>query len=1663
MKFVLFLLYTISFQGILSEKVEVKNKCKCSNILTMEECNIHCEWDLDTKKCKDSSLPLIRTSYCSFLQDKCNKTIGCANYNGICVPFAGCTAIKQNTNYECQKYSELCITDGLKCIEKGVCADYKTRLSCRNNYINNQWSGFCYWDKMECRNAQSCHELSHSLKNDAECRQQFSWCTFKMGGGCENSGEQCKDQKFQQQCVTNKKGNVKCYWDGQECNDYSCKYIKQDCVKKGCSIDEDFLCMDRLECNEYKIERSCTYNKSNIQCMWEDNVCRIKLCENASIQRQTNQQCQQIDIMCITKFGGGCKNNGECEEANTKAGCQQNIRGDSCYWNGYNCVIKQCQWAPVIFQRKDECQNFQSTCVYNGQICIEEGCYAQSENLSCSASKQCKWLKKCDIKTCETAGRNIIYISHDECQNYLPNCTLNDSGIGCMLIKYSCNQYVRQIQCYLSIQSKCTWYDNQCLDSKCEYLNYKTHYECNNYLKNCTSDGQKCIELKLKCSQYTEIHSCNINQDNQHCVWQNNTCQDVTCDSIPKSYYYNTHQDCNTYLQKCTILERITGCIKMPSDCSLLNQEQCYGKKCIYINGLCREKECKDYKGDITQANCENFIEGKKCMRGPSLIPNSCVDQVQECLEIKNEYQCEDAKDNHNNKCRWEFSACIKWTEILLRKINGNCPDGSISFDDNFCSKQKQCNDKDIATVEYTDQICENYLISCQKNTINTCQEKLVNISSGCSFYLSKINCISQSNCYWSFDNTCKTIKSNCDELLIKEDCQDNREESGTYCSWDDDNTRCQNICETLTPKNLSCSILDPKCILKGSNNEKCIKKLENCSDYKVSEQECEDDDRCTYTFGFCIEKQCSDITDSLTHDECNSYKSECTIAYPGGCTNLLPKCSDYKSEIQCHINNLSKDCYWFEYKGCVEQECKEITYDSELGVNQCLTFFDNLICNINELGNGCENLKDSCTKYNNEKQCQKQLDGYECIWQSDTCVQALCENIELNIYTHEDCYNQYEKVKCTVNQDNDRCIDLFSDCKLYITKEQCLITLNKEDCVWDQLYSQCKFKSCKDDIPNNQKCSDYLSSCMEPQYLCRNVICEDYEYDNDEECKLQDNKCTSNGRFCIQRGTCEQNQYKQACNIDINNKLCSWNFVKQQCSYVQCQDAPSSLIHTQECEKYFPNQNCITKFGGGCLIVTGCFDYTIQGQCDESKLFDCIWQNNTCRSKLCSDYKNSYILECQSKPQNCTTDGTTCIEMKNCAQLSKQSCFIGIDGICLYLNDRCQLYQNCQSIYFTSHQECYDALQNQCTSDGIQCIPITYCDQYSNQKSCVKGIDGDCAWENSKCIKFTSCKNYLYKTHEECNSINQSCTSDTINKCIELLECSKYVENNCKIDKNGIVKKDGLIIKLNTCIWKNQQCINITCSDLYGTDHLSCYRQMSTCTSDSVKCIIMEKTCSNYSTNICDTAYSQEGKCANLNSICSIIDCSIKTVESQCNVLKHCQFINGSCQSYSKCQEYKTEKDCTIGTDGQCVFKNSQCKLMSDCTEANTKQLCSTKTCYWNETSSKCQPHQCETYANQNSCGLFYNFQKNQITYCAFDDKERVCKEISPISFTPVDCFQKSLGYFSNLNGTCQSCNNQNIPNTNPNQTDNYTTTPTNSDSLLFGSVFIIGLLIII
>ena len=63
-------------------------------------------------------------------------------------------------------------------------------------------------------------------------------------------------------------------------------------------------------------------------------------------------------------------------------------------------------------------------------------------------------------------------------------------------------------------------------------------------------------------------------------------------------------------------------------------------------------------------------------------------------------------------------------------------------FDENFCILNKTCSDIGISTVEYTDEICENYLMSCKKNTASTCVTKTALITDGCVYYVSRINCV---------------------------------------------------------------------------------------------------------------------------------------------------------------------------------------------------------------------------------------------------------------------------------------------------------------------------------------------------------------------------------------------------------------------------------------------------------------------------------------------------------------------------------------------------------------------------------------------------------------------------------------------------------------------------------------------------------------------------------------------------------------------------------------------------------------------------------------------------------------------------------------------------------------------------------------------------------
>ncbi|CAD8085887.1 unnamed protein product [Paramecium sonneborni] len=1597
--FFLFISYLLSVSQIQCLKVEVKEKCQCSDLKNQNDCEINCNWKRDEKKCEDRISLQKFQGYCSNVYIDCNKIEGCGYINKQCMPFTGCTAFNQKSNLDCQSYSYKCITDGMMCVEKGKCEQYKTKHSCRQNYEKFIQKGYCFWDGKGCRKPKECTELPLNLNSDQQCREQLNWCTYQENGGCIDSGMRCVDQKLQKQCISNKLGTQKCYWNGLKCMDYLCKYIDKDCIENGCTYEQNGKCIDRQECSEYKNEVQCRINKQNELCIWENGKCYIRSCENASLERRNNEQCQQIDQKCITKDGGGCKENGECDQADNLVGCQKNIRREECFWNDNECVLKQCQWASIYYQTQELCKIFDSKCVYNGQECIENSCNALNIQEKCQLNFQCKWVNQCDLKTCENASRDLQHINHQDCANYMKECTLHDRGIGCMNIKNACSSYHKQSQCYQSRLSLCAWYNNQCLEFRCEYFSHSTHQDCNTIFKDCTTNGIICISLQQDCSSYFNSISCNIDSNYQKCFWNIDKCQQIECQHIPKTISYKNHQQCNNFINTCTSSYYQSNCIELPNDCNLLDESQCKIAKCIFDQGSCRYRKCNDHRGESSKAICESYLDNKICMRASS-DQDGCIEKPKQCSDIKHEYQC--FSDINQRECQWIYQQCIDSNKLCLQDQNLQIQ----------CNYFKECTDYINENIK-SNEICEDYLISCTLDLIDKmkCMTKMETNDKLCRFYVSQKRCKMLDYCYWTQNKLCKNLEENCSNMQ-KLDCQLNKDIKGRKCRWVDN--KCIFECLALSPQNIQCSQVNSQCVI----DEKlfgCTNKYENCSDYS-NDLQCIDDQRCIWRNMACLERQCRDILkQNYNHDQCNQYKSTCTVAYVGGCDTLLDECSKYQQQQFCLMKINQQKCIWNELNQCVDLICENIP------ISNCHQYFPVRECIFNLGTQKCESLRQSCIEYLDKDSCIKQQDGLQCIWINDNCQLKNCETLILSEYSHENCFSEINSIRCTINNNNSGCIDLKDNCEEYELEDQCYLTRKSEECFWD---ISCKLKKCKD-YNEDEQCSPYSLQCINTVYQCRNILCEDYEYNNDQECKQNDIQCTSNGINCIARVACIDTLYQQACNIDINYKLCGWNDNLQLCEYLTCNEAPKEKI---DCEFYFPLQDCIPQAGGGCLKVLNCYDYTIEQYCNDSKLFKCIWKDFACKNKVCDDYFGSTFLQCQSQQSNCTTDGNKCIEMQLCSKLSQISCILGKDGPCLYVNNQCFQFSSCQSLPFKTHYECYDSMFSQCTSNGSNCIPITTCEDYNNQISCI--IDNNqqfCAWVDHKCTNLQDCQQYKLTTHQECQSINPSCTvSNNQIECSNLQYCQYYkLPDNCKFSNYPIIKNN--FIPQQTCIWTLDKCFDVQCEDLLGSTHIQCNKQMKKCTSDGLRCLIIQD-CESYSINQCNAATSLKGKCQATSSGCQLIDCTSLNDQQTCNLYTHCQFINQRCQSLLKCEYYQTQEDCTIGLqNSQCIFKDQSCQQSRQCSDFNQQNLCNQYVCHWNQ--NRCEEHTCQTYSKINKCTSFYNYNNTLLTFCDQDNQQNCISIDNLSSFNQSNCYQQSFEYyyFNQDNQTCQPCNIQN------------------------------------
>ncbi|CAD8170625.1 unnamed protein product [Paramecium octaurelia] len=1646
------------------------------------------------------------------------------------------TTIK--TEAECQLYSSGCIlnvTAQSGCLDK-MCENVVQQEQCVVDKSNNKcsWKSTCF--------TKSCNTAPKTFTTSSECQTHMDTCVLDTSGqGCMTIRLTCQAYTSEKSCFMIKGGQY-CHWQDKKCIDRTCSMASvslnstQQCqqFKPDCIVGNNSQgCMDLTKnCEDRRLQGNCEYGNNPV-CIWNVYRCVKQSCESASIVGSPNYLSVFDEASCLSYMANCIPNNlGNGCTAKPSSCSQLSINNciaaesNDCIWVNGRCGDKIC--INLSGSSHQECSDQLSSCTVNGSLngCISLSAKCSSYTISqqcrsTSTNVQCFWNgTQCRDTICSDASDSSDYDTYEKCNALNSSCTVVSKvgQQGCVEKYSTCESYKQSYQCHQSSNSvQCLWINDGCYQVSnltCGDIKISIYNDvnCSNILPNCKSNVTQTGCISKACTDYNyttkvdceQLTGCTVNADFNKCITKSDSCS--TYSSDPTQCKYSKEGDCAmkglycvwTHMDCGSILTPVVDndCFVKRSFCKMLVTDQ--GNKCI-------QRDCNEY-ADVTPTSlsiCQEY-------------DYSCVNNRSNngCITI----DAGDAACVYSKKeglCKYTGTACVAVATANSKNCN-LVVEAGLTF--------KKCQD-------YSNNYC----------SVNRANSACVNIKAQCSEYTNLTDCYSSSSgmCIQTQQNdsgaSCINVTSSilCSKLFIgqsytythticeslKSTCTNN---STSGCK---DKT-CLNTNTPLTT-HVECNAWLKTCTVNTTNNG-CVEMKQTCLEQSVTACLQASEGQCIVYDNKCMKFTCQKLPNTLTtHTQCQSSNNQCTVATFGGCIVKSSNCNTYKTQLQCRFNLDNKNCWWNQYNmTCVNLQCDLIEQTTDYNTHsKCYNASPNIKCTVSVNGTGCQQLK-VCTDYTFQGQCVIDKYNKPCVWNDNVspsvCQLKSCEAASYTFTSHDECqsfdttctvqikYNtdsstqiysgcqmlstncsdyQFE-LQCYLNKSNkqckwvdNQCIDFgcktapktsdystHENCQSYLNtctvnfdllgcmtipttcsdifyQVQCIKDINNNDCHW--LDSKCLQKTCENAPSNiNTKllCEQWLPQCTaEDINKCKTITCEDYTYTTDLECRQQTPICTTDGTKCVTKGSCAQALSEIACDKSINNEQCYWN--KTYCTLKVC--------------------NLVTK----------------EVDCTNSyNNIACVWDNNKCRNiGECYDYNGTSHKECQAFNALCTfDDNKKCRKLRKCNEYSNQDqCILGLDGPCLWIQQLniCHQYTSCNSVKFQTHVEC-QYVSKLCTTDGLQCVPLTFCSETNTTGGCIDGIDGNCmqtvsalnSTQSPICKLFTNCTEAYYLTHIECQYANKNCTTNAVSGCINLNQCTQYQrQESCQLDINGVQYEDNLIIATGKCIWDNGLCRNQICSDFSGITNEQCNKFLSTCTFNGVKCIPKQNCYQYTSSAMCAVAYGLEGKC-NWNIAldkCLKLTCDDiqnGTTLALCqNTLSNCITNGVNCISKDTCSRYITKIACNVGgTDGICVWnaKNSTCSLMLSCTQADDDQeaclqasdRCAIKYATSQSTSS-CYSHTCDTYLNSNGlCKSFSNWNYSSKTACSFTQGK--CAEIDLSTLTEQQCFVTSeYSYTWNTSkNKCQSCVAQNNNNNNSNQTNTNPNVTTPSQNVDFG-----------
>ncbi|CAD8170519.1 unnamed protein product [Paramecium octaurelia] len=1694
---------------------------QCSALNHQNNCIINsagqkCYWNKNNQKCEDKNCD--NASEDNQNHDMCQQWLSICTVNsggiGCQTKLSDCT--KYTTSNQCVQTlsGDECFWSETKCLLKScenapstnitdeMCSQFlstctvqidltgceRRKTACslytKEQQCVSQLNGkLCIYQNNLCIE-RLCSNASEDFTNDQECKRFSSTCMAKSNyKGCVL--QECKSILTGDHCTFDYQ-NKKCYY-GTKCQQRSCANApltyKTDAECRSflndCTVTQELKgCIERpLSCDRLS-EKQCIMLSDNVtKCSWNDDnenfkVCRILDCSDIIPGTQTNETCSAFDPSCtVADLSSTCmKKPLGCSLMLNKQHCFGVVLIDmqsTCSWDNDNslCRDRQCSDSDQSIKTEDGCRQYLATCTLSptGSGCVNEpsSCKGYKMKDTCKRLVSdpnnivlCGW-NGCENRTClnaPIASSGQLY-THKQCNSYLSSCTLNADQTGCVSQFSSCDQIKSQVQCADTILVSGTrcYYDVStdnyfCRDFKCtdETTSQMTHAKCQALSSQCTLGevGLGCVDLLSSCSNIKEMQQCEgtILNFTRQCSWdttiqnQNPDCKDRACKYSP---FKDSSVSCENYLDSCTLGDPELGCIEKPMSCNGLNQKQCANVKLVNgtycsFNGTivdealqCRDRVCADAPTKYqTDAQCKTWLPN--CAVRPDQA--GCIDEPTDCtLMVKS--QCFTSK---GVTCFWNGYANPSNCRVAL------CTDASKTF--------------------YTsDALCRTYRSDCTVAKAN--------------------GCITQPTSCASLD------QDHCPRITIN---ATDKEASENKCSWNLSTSACQDrVCidapTTITTEE-GCRDWLKTCTL-GFTNQGCINEQTTC-DLVQTQNQCQvlsDGTRCGWNTG-CVNRTCSNAPDTYTTDEqCRTYLPTCTVQADGtGCIIRASKCVDISIDRQCIKIDDTKLCQWNSTKlKCEDRACTNApsTFNNH---DLCIEFLPS--CTVKASGAGCQSLSDKCSAYTSNKQCVLTLGYTGCQW-----VMISGTGQCLDIY--ESCSSYNIEASCTAQTDESKCIWLNGSCynrecqhapKYFSTHEQC------------QYYGNC--------TTNGQGCINYIP-CDQYKYAgscvyglngkcvlvnqCQDISCDQapVNYKTHSDCQAFLSTCTTNGNGCIEIKRCQDAYVEEACKFNASKQECAW--VDGSCYDKSCDTADMTIQSEKGCNEYYPEGNCTTKKGGGCVTKGKCKDAQVESACiSQSDGQKCSWQNGSCQLRSCTDIQGYDHQTCNTAQAECTTDGFQCTMMKTCSNtLIEQACIKGTDGPCRWSQGKCYRYTKCTDLTYPTHVQC-NSIHPQCTTNGINCVSITKCSK-TPKIACFIGINNNsiekCIWTpmnikasaSYQCIEFNDCTNALYLNHNDCYNYSLGqCTSDGISGCIKLDNCTKYsVESACFIDLAGkTINSAGAITSTGKCKWSQGKCVAQGCSDIIGSNHEECNSQLSTCTYNGKSCVV-QGTCSTFTTSdSCIIATGTDGKCYWESGGCTAMKCEDYPV-SLCSLYSSTCIQDGSsCVSLKDCTSYKTQSACDYGSPTSVcawivtsVNNKGKCIEVTTCTIATIYEKACRKLsdrCYWqsivvaNQTEYICSPKTCEIQTDL-TCSGFYDWNLTSYTVCQFSPQGK-CVSTEPNSLSQNDCPVATL-YQYTWNPTTNKCSICNTVQTNNSSNQNQSNSADSSSKIILSIIVLI------